>query len=161
SVHPDIRAVGHQFFQIVQVGRVSRMANDDTGQVDPFLSENALLLEASTGVGMSVSRYRDTGAPVGLGDGPQHAFDSTGHSWLVSSALQDGGFHSGAGNSLLNVANEHIHHQLRPLEDGTGPSKVKVHRNVVVRVHTGSCDDVEIDMLGDSLDPGNVAAKAD
>src|SRR5262249_12905784 len=114
-----------------------------------------------TGVGMSMSRYRDAGAPVGLGDGPEHAFDSTGHAGLVGRAFQDGGFHSRAGNSFLNVADEHIDHQLGALEDRARPPKGKVHRHVVVCVHASGDNDVEIETLGDPLDPGYVAAKAD
>src|SRR5215467_2728410 len=110
---------------------------------------------------MSVSRDGHAGAAVCLGDGPENPLDSRGHAGLVGRAFQDGGFDSGAGDAFLNVANEHIDHQLGAFEHGAGSAKVEVHRHVVVCVDSGRDYDVQFELLGDPLYAGNIAAQPD
>src|SRR5215471_20056473 len=137
------------------------MADYDTRKVDAFFGKDSLLLEASASMGMSVSRDGDARAAMCLGDGSQDALDSTGHTGLVGRAFQDGGFDSGAGDAFLNVANEHVDHHLGPLEHSARSPKVKVHRHVVVGVDSCSDYDVQVDLPGDPLNAGNVAAQPD
>src|SRR6185369_7094118 len=135
------------------------MTYDYARKVHPFFFKNALLFEPSLGMGMSMGRDRNARFTMRLRHRAEHAFDSRGHALLVCSAFEDGCLDGGAGYALFDVLNKHVDHHLRTAERGSRPPKVKVHWQIVVGVHSGRNNDVEIGIRGDSLDTRDVPAQ--
>ncbi len=94
-------------------------------------------------------------------DGPEDSLDTRGEAGFVRGALEDAGAHPGTGDPLLDVVEKELVeridmgglHRRRP--------KVKVVRQVVVRVEAGSHDDVEVHLGGDLLHEIDVSPQAD
>ncbi len=158
-VHSDIGAVRDEFLEVVEIGGVARVADHHPGQVDAFFGEDALLLEPAPGARVRVRGDRHTGAAVRLRDGPQHPLDAGRHSRFVGGALEDRGLDPGVGDALLDVANEHVGHELGPVEYCARPAVVKVERYIVVGVQPSRHDDVQVGLGRDSGDPRNVATE--
>ena len=61
-----------------------------------------------------------------------------------------------------DLPDEEVHHRLRPPQDGARPAEVEVHRHVVVGVHAGCSDHVDLgDRPRDLHDARYVAAQTD
>jgi len=100
----------------------------------------------------------EIGTPVRLGDRPQHPLDTRGDAGFVGRALKDRRLDAGAGDAFLDVPNEQLRHRLGAVKHGARPGEVEVHRHVVVGVHPGGNDNVE---LGGRRDARDVSAKPD
>ena len=150
-----------ELLEVVEVGGVAGVADHHPGQVDALFGEDALLLEPAPGRGVRVRGDRHTGLAVRLCDGAQHPLDAGGHARFVGRALEDRGLDTGVGDALLDVADEHVGHDLGTAERCARPAVVKVDRHVVVGVQPGRDDDVEVGLRRDSGDPRDVAAEAD
>src|SRR5450755_186538 len=139
------------------------MTYHHSGEVDPFLLEDALLMESPWfGWCRGMRRDRDTRGPVSLGHLPKDALDARGDTRAIGGAFQDAGAHARVGNALTNLSNEYLDHRLGPTHDGAWAAKVKEHRHVVVGVDAGCHDDVDFGHhIGDRLDPRYVAAQSD
>ena len=110
------------------------MADDHPAQVDTFFFEDALLLESASQPGVGVGGDRYPGANVRLGDRAQHPFDAGGDAGLVGGAFEDSRLDAGVGDALLDVADEHVGHDLRPAQLRARAQVVETERHVVVGV---------------------------
>ncbi len=120
-----------------------------------------LLLEAAPGGGVGVRRDRHAGLAVRLRDGPQHPLDAGRDTGFVGGALEDCRLDTRARDAVGDVADEHVGHDLRAVEQGARPAEVEVHRHVVVGVDAGGDDDVDVGGRRDARDAGDVAAEPD
>ncbi len=137
------------------------MADDHPGQVHAFFFEDALLLEAAPQAGMGVGGDRHPGALMRLSDGSQHPLDAGGDAGLVGGALEDSGLDAGVGDALLDVADEHVGHDLRAAQQPARALVVESERQVVIGVKPSRHNDIQ---LGGRRDAGNardIAAQAD
>jgi hypothetical protein len=84
---------------------------------------------------------------------------------VVDRALEEPGPHARAGDAVLDVPHEHVHHRVGDLcTDRRVQGRAAVveeERDLVVGVAARRHDDVEVDLLGDPLDPGDVAPQTD
>ncbi len=138
------------------------MPDDDPAEVDALLGEDALLVQAAPTVRVRVGGDRRTGLLVGLGHRPQHPLDAGGgHPGFVGGALEDCGFHAGVGDALGDVADKHLGHDLRAVQQRSRSGEVEIHRDVVVGVDPGGHHDLQVGLRGHPLDARNVAAESD
>ena len=68
---------------------------------------------------------------------------------------------AGVGDALLDVADEHVGHDLRAAQGAAGALVVEPERDVVVGVQTGGDHDVQVGGRGDPGDARDVAAQPD
>ena len=120
-----------------------------------------LLLEPASQSGVGVRGDRHPGALMRLGDRAQHPLDTRGDAGLVGGALEDAGLDAGVGDSLLDVADEHVGHDLRAAQHPAGALVVEAEWNVVVGVQASRHDDVQVGGRGDTGDARDVAAQSD
>ena len=160
-VHADVGARGDELLQVGDVGGVAGVADDHAGQVDALLGEDGLLLEPAARRGVGVRRDRHPGLAVRRRHGPQDPLHPRRDTGFVGGALQDRGLDPGVGDAVLDVADEHLGHDLRAAERGTGAQVVEVHRQVVEGVEAGGHHDVQLGGRGDPGDARKVAAEAD
>ncbi|SKY13463.1 Uncharacterised protein [Mycobacteroides abscessus subsp. abscessus] len=137
------------------------MSDDDLGQIDALLAQHALRDEARAGVRVGVHGDRSAGLNVCLADGPHHAFDAGRQSLLLDGALEERGLHVGVGDSLGEVTDKEVHQRLVDVEEQPGAGVVELEGNVVVGVEAGCHHDVQVDLVGDLLDAGDVAAETE
>ncbi len=71
------------------------------------------------------------------------------------------GLDAGVGDALLDVADEHVGHDLRPAKFRARAQVVETERDVVVGVQAGRDDDVQFGGRGDAGDARDVAAQPD
>ena len=113
------------------------------------------------GAGVGVRGDRHPGLPVRLGDRAQHPLDARGDAGFVGGALEDCRLDAGVGDTVLDVADEHVGHGLRAAElVRRGPGSGR-NRHVVVGVQPGGDDDVQLGGRRDAGDARNVAAQPD
>ena len=124
-VHADVGTVADQLLQIAEVGGVAAVADHDAGQVDALFGEDPLLLEAAPGGGVGVGRDRHAGLAVRLGDRAQHPLDTGGDARFVGGALEDCRLDAGVGDAVGDVADEHLGHDLRAVQQRPGPLQWK------------------------------------
>lgn len=74
TVHATEAAVLDDLFEVGDVVRVVRVADDDAAQVGALLLEDALLVEAGTRSGVRVGADRDAGLAVSARRRAEHAF---------------------------------------------------------------------------------------
>src|SRR5260370_4853726 len=116
------------------------MSDDDARQVDAFLAKNLLLVQATLRNGMRMSRDRNAGLTMRLGRRPQHPFDALGHTRRIGRALQHADANARIGDSALDVAHEHVDHELPSTQRRSRSLEVEVKGNVVVAVDARSDD---------------------
>jgi hypothetical protein len=133
----------------------------DLGEVDALLPQDVDHRPSGLLTGRGVHGQRRAGLAVGCGLGPQDALDPGAHLGVLDRALQEGGPHPGAGDADRQVADEVVDHRLRPVEGGARAAQRVGERQVAVGVDAGRDDDVQVDLTGDLLHPGDVPAEAD
>src|SRR6266851_1704239 len=119
------------------------MPDDDACQVDAFLAKDLLLFQATLRNGMRMSRDRDASLTVRLGHRSEYAFDTLGQTRRIGGALQHACANARIGDSALDVAHEHIDHELPSAQRSSRSLEVEVKRNVVVGVDAGGDDDID------------------
>ena len=127
----------------------------------PSSFEDALLLEPAPQPGVGVGGDRHPGAFVRLGDRTQHPLDARRDAGLVGSALEDAGLDAGVGDALLDIADEHVGHDLRAAHLAARTQVMEVERHVVVGVKPGCHNDIELSGRRDARDPRDVATQSD
>ena len=80
---------------------------------------------------------------------------------VVGGALEDSRLDSGVGDALLDVADEHVGHDLGAAELRAGTLVVEPEGYVVVGVQNRRDDDVQVGGRGNAGDPRDVAAQPD
>jgi len=80
---------------------------------------------------------------------------------LVGGAFEDPGLDAGVGDALLDVADEHVGHDLRTAQLPARAQVVEVERHVVVRVKPGGDNDIQLGRRCDAGDTWNVATQPD
>jgi hypothetical protein len=84
---------------------------------------------------------------------------------VVDRALEQARLDTGAGDPLLDVLHEHVHHRVGHLgtDDGVerGAARAEEEGHLVVGVEPRGDDDVQVHLLGDPLDARDVTAQAD
>ena len=115
-VHPEVGAGGDELLEIADVGAVAGVTDDHPAQVDAFFFEDALLFESPPQPRVGVGGDRHPGPLVRLGDRAQHSLHTGGDARFVGGALEDPGLDAGVGDALLDVADEHVGHDLRAAE---------------------------------------------
>ncbi len=96
-----------------------------------------------------------------LGDGAQHPLDARGDAGLVGGALEDSRLDAGVGDALLDVADEHVGHDLRAAQLCARALVVEPERYVVVGVKPSRDNDIELGGGRDAGDARDVAAQPD
>ncbi|CKV82424.1 Uncharacterised protein [Mycobacterium tuberculosis] len=137
------------------------MSDNHPAQVHPLLGEDALLVKAAPQPGVGVGGDRRPGAFVCLGDRAQHPLDTRGEAGFVGGALEDSRLDAGVGDAVLDVADEHVGHDLRAVQLCARPEVVEVERDVVVGVKAGGHDDVQLGGRGHPGDARDVSAQPD
>src|SRR5699024_3116236 len=76
---------------------------------------------------------------------------------LLDGALEEAGTHTGVGDALREVLEGELGERLRDIEEQPRPGVVELEGDLVVRVQAGRDDDVDIHLLRDALDAGEIA----
>jgi hypothetical protein len=141
------------------------VAQHHPARIHPLLAEHALHGQPLPAPRMRVHGDRHAGAVVRLGDGAHDPLHTTGQARFVDGALQERGPDAGAGDAVGDVAHEHVHHGIRHGRAERGvegrTAVMEEERDVFIRVAAGGDDDVEVDLLGNPLDPRDVPAQTD
>ena len=127
----------------------------------PSSSKMRLLFEAAPQPGVGVRGDRHPGAFVRLGHGAQHPLDAGGDARLVGRAFEDPGLDAGVGDALLDVADEHLGHDLRAAQHAARTLVVEPERYVVVGVKPSRHNDIQSGGRRDPGDARDVAAQPD
>ena len=147
-VEAEEGAFGRQRQVVVRVEGAPAVADDDAGEVDAFLGEDPLLLEAPRLWGSRrVGADRHPGGAVGAGHRTQHAFHAGSEPRSVGGALEDSGADPGITDALADLADEEVDHRLLAAEHRARTPEVEVHRDLVVGVDARGHDDVDLGHL--------------
>src|SRR5438067_583426 len=131
------------------------MPDDHARKVDAFLAKNALLVQPTPASCVRVGRDWNTGLTMCLGDCAQDAFNPRRDAEFIRGTLEYSGSDTGVADTVQDISDKHVDHQLWTLERSARTAEAEVERNVVVGVDAGGDDDVDRGPLSDSLDARN------
>ena len=159
-VHADVRAIADELLQVVDVGGVAAVPDDHAGQVDALFGEDPLLLQPSPG-GRHGCAWRSARRS---GGGPGATARSTRSTPGVTPGSSVAHLRIAAlmpvpAMPSVDVADEHVGHDLGAVEQRSRSAEVEVHRHVVVGVEPGGDDDVDVGGRGDAGDARDVAPR--
>ncbi len=152
---------------MVDVGGVPAVPEHHTPWVHAlFVAQHPLHLQRGVRAGVRVHGDRGAGALVRPGHCAHHPIHPRGQPLGVDGALEQGGLHTGTGDAVLDIPDEHVDHRVGDFGAGDRVERrtpvVEEERHVVVGVAAGGHDDVQIrKLLRDALDAWDVAAESD
>ena len=151
----------HELTEVVEVGRVAAVPDDDTREIDAFLDEHLLLKPAGLVRRIRMCRDRHTCLPMGPRCGAQDPVHIRRDPGLFGDDFQERRLDCRAADAFLNVLEEHLGHQLRYIEQPAGTAIVEEVRHLGKCVETCRHNDVDLNLFGDALDPRDITSQSD
>src|SRR2546427_7690189 len=110
---------------------------------------------------MGMRRNWHSGTMMRLSRSSENTLHARRHAGLIGGAFEDPRSHAGIRNTRLNVSDKHFGNQFRPAQHSARPAMVKEKWHLVIRVDSRRHDDLDLRLLCDPLDAGNVTAQTD
>src|SRR2546423_5166930 len=94
-----------------------------------------------------------------MGYWAQHALDSWRDALPIGRAFEDRRLHASVGDTFFDIFDKHFSHEFRAAQLCARPLKVKMHRDIVISIDACRGNDIDVSLLGYSLDARDVATK--
>ncbi|GAA1553799.1 hypothetical protein GCM10009762_28160 [Dermacoccus barathri] len=159
AVHAEQAAGVGELAQVVEVGRVAAVTDDDLAQIDAFFAEDALGDETGFAARVGVHGDRSLRLSARGAHSAHDSLDTGGQPLLLDGALEERCTHTRVTDALAQILEEELGHRLRAAEQSVGSGVVELEGDVVVRVDARGHDDVEVGAFGHLLDARDVSTQ--